>query len=79
MGRLAVFVWFGTAWTAFLGVCDTPVVVLCFKGFGGVWLGRVCVGGWVGVFENSRACLYYFLESFFDCQSDSRFALFGVE
>ena len=49
MGRSAVFVWFGTAWTAFLGVCDTPVVVLCFKGFGGVGLGRVCVGGWVGV------------------------------
>ena len=49
MGRSAVFVWFGTAWTAFLVVCDTPVVVLCFKGFGGVGLGRVCVGGWVGV------------------------------
>ena len=27
-------------------------------------------------FENSRACLYYFVESFFDCQSDAR--PFGV-
>ena len=45
---------------------------------------RVAPLGWFGLaerwwFENSRACLYYFLESFFDCQSDSRFALFGVE
>ena len=33
----------------FLGVCDTPVDGLFSKGFWGVWFGRVCVGGWVGV------------------------------
>ena len=42
-GGLLLSVWW------FLGVCDTPVVGLFFKGFWGVWFGRVCVGGWVGV------------------------------
>ena len=42
-GGLLLSVWW------FLGVCDTPVVGLFSKGFWGVWFGRVCVGGWVGV------------------------------
>ena len=41
--------WFRWFCWWFLGVCDTPVVGLFSKGFGGVGVGRVCVGGWVGV------------------------------
>ena len=80
--------WFRWFCWWFLGVCDTPVVGLFFKGFCGVWFGsglrwwlgwcklfpccrsaRVAPLGWFGLaerwwFENSRACLYYFVESF---------------
>ena len=41
--------WFRWFCWWFLGVCDTPMVGLFSKGFGGVGVGRVCVGGWVGV------------------------------